>query len=97
MSLVIVKPKFQVTNPAKLRRDIISHEGDLLEATITCDGILLRPMYAVDRNAVANRIASNFAATEPSSKDAGCAENEIMQETIADIARVRRQRRHRKT
>jgi len=40
MPLVIVKPKFQVTIPAKLRRSIDLHEGDLLETTITGDGIL---------------------------------------------------------
>ena len=97
MPLVTVKPKFQVTIPAKLRRDINLHEGDLLEATITDDGILLRPMDIVDRNAVADRIAAKFAATEPSPEDAGRAEDEIMQDTIADIAEARRQRRHRET
>ena len=48
MPLVTVKPKFQVTIPARLRKDINLHEGDVMEATIVEDGILLRPMDVVD-------------------------------------------------
>ena len=58
MSLVTVKPKFQVTIPAKLRKQIGLHEGDLMEATVVEDGILLRPKEVVDRIAAADRIAS---------------------------------------
>ena len=95
MPLVTVKPKFQVTIPARLRRDINLHEGDVMEATIVGDGILLRPMDVVDRNAAADRIAATFAAAEPSSEDVGRSEAEIMEEIIADIADSRRERRHR--
>lgn len=45
MSLVTVKPKFQVTIPARLRRGLDLHEGDLLEAIVVGDGILLRPKW----------------------------------------------------
>ena len=95
MPLVTVKPKFQVTIPARMRKVIDLHEGDVMEATIVGDGILLRPMDVVDRNAAANRIAATFAATVPSSEDAGRSEAEIMEDTIADIADSRRERRHR--
>ena len=95
MPLVTVKPKFQVTIPARLRRDINLHEGDVMEATIVGDGILLRPMDVVDRNAAADRIAAAFAATKPSSEDVGRSEAEIMKDTIADIAASRRERRNR--
>lgn len=96
MPLVTVKPKFQVTIPARLRRDINLHEGDVMEATVVGDGILLRPMDVVDRNAAADRIAATFAATELSSEDVGRSENEIMEDTVADIADSRRERRNRK-
>ncbi len=95
MPLVTVKPKFQVTIPARLRKGINLHEGDVMEATIVGDGILLRPMDVVDRNATADRIAATFAATEPASEDAGRSEDEIMEDTIADIAAARRERRNR--
>ena len=61
MAFVTVKPKFQVTIPAKLRKDIDLREGDIMEATLVGDGILFRPKEVVDRNAAANRIAAKFA------------------------------------
>ena len=93
MSLVTVKPKFQVTIPARLRRGL--REGDLLEATVVGDGILLRPREAVDRNAAADRIASILA--RPLLEDADRSEDEIMEDVIADIDRARSERRARET
>ena len=97
MPLVTVKPKFQVTIPAKLRRGINLHEGDIMEATIVGQGILFRPMDVVDRDAAADRIRANFAMAGPSSGDSGRSEQEVMQEAIADIADSRRERRDRGT
>ena len=97
MPFVTVKPKFQVTIPAKLRRGLDLHEGDLMEATIVGDGILFRPKEVVDRNAAANRIASILARIEPSPEDADRSEDEIMEDIIADIAEARRERRGRQT
>ena len=97
MPLVTVKPKFQVTIPAKLRRGLDLHEGDLMEATVVGDGILLRPKAVVDRNASADRIASILAGTEPSPEDADRSEDEIMEDAIADIAQARRERHARET
>ena len=96
MTLVTVKPKFQITIPAKLRRRIDLQEGDLMEATIVEDGILLRPKDVVARNA-ADRIASILAHTKPSSEDIGRSEDEIMQDTLADIAEARKERRNLET
>ncbi|MCY3853325.1 MAG: AbrB/MazE/SpoVT family DNA-binding domain-containing protein [Gammaproteobacteria bacterium] len=49
--LVAVKPKFQVTIPAKLREQVDLHEGDLMEASAVGDGILFRLKEVVDRHA----------------------------------------------
>ena len=97
MPLVTVKSKFQVTIPARLRKDIELREGDIMEATLMGDGILFRPKQVVDRDAAADRIAAAIAATEPSSADLGRSEDEIMEDTIADIAQSRRKRRSRET
>ena len=97
MPFVTVKPKFQVTIPAKLRRGLDLHEGDLMEATIVGDGILFRPKEVVDRNTAADRIASILARIEPSPEDADRSEDEIMEDIIADIAEARRERRDRQT
>ena len=95
MPFVTVKPKFQVTIPAKLRRDIDLREGDIMEATLVGDAILFKPKEVVDRNAVADRIAGRFAAARASSDDLGRSEDEIMREAIAEIDRSRRERRGR--
>ncbi len=93
MPFVTVKPRFQVTIPAKLRRGIELREGDIMEATLVDDGILLRPKEVVDRNVAADRIATAFAGTQPSSIDSGRSEDELMRESIAEIAEARRERR----
>ena len=93
MSLVTVKPKFQVTIPAKLRDRIDLHEGDLMEATIVEDGILLRPKEVVDRNAAADRIKAILRDIKLSPEDEGRSEEEIMEDVISDIAKARKRRR----
>ena len=97
MPLVTVKPKFQVTIPAKLRKGLDLHEGDLMEVTIVGDGILFRPKDVVDRNAAADRIASILARVAPPPEDAGRSEDEIMEDVLADIEEARRERRNRET
>ena len=97
MPLVTVKPRFQVTIPAKLRKGIDLREGDIMEATVVGDGILLRPKQVVDRGAAAGRIGAALAASEPLPGDAGRSEDEIMDDSIADIASSRRERRSRET
>ncbi len=95
MPLVTVKPKFQVTIPAKLRRGMNLQEGDVMEATIMGNGILLRPMEIVYRASVADRIAAHFLAAEQSLDNIGRTEDEIMEQTVAEIAESRRERRDR--
>ncbi len=93
MSLVTVKPKFQVTIPAKLRKGMDLREGDLMEATIVQDGILLRPVDVVDN--AAGRIEVMLREAEPSNEDAKLSENEVMEDVISDITKARRQHRKR--
>ena len=91
--LVTVKPKFQVTIPAKLRERVDLHEGDVMEASVVEGGILFSPKEVVDRNAVADKIEEIFARIKPSPEDAGRSEEEIMQDIIEDIAEARKERR----
>ncbi len=93
MPLVTVKPKFQVTIPAGLRKDIDLHEGDLMEATLVGDGILLTPKAVVDRSAAADRIAAALAAAPAGNR--GRSEDEVMKDTIGEISASRRERRAR--
>ena len=58
-----------------------------MEAILVGDGILFKPKEVVDRNAAADRIAAKFRAARPSTEDLGRSEDEIMRDTIAEIAR----------
>ena len=49
MPLVKVKEKFQVTIPTALREALHLAVGDLLEATVEQDKIVLKPKVVVDR------------------------------------------------
>ena len=97
MPFVTVKPKFQVTIPAKLRRGIDLREGDIMEATLVGDGILFRPKEVVDRDAAADRIAARFSAAPTAPEDLARSEDEIMRDSIAEISTSRRERRLRET
>ena len=66
-----------------------------MEATLVGDAILFKPKEVVDRNAAADRIAAKLAAARASPDDLGRSEDEIMRDTIAEIARSRRERRGR--
>ena len=94
MPLVTVKRKFQITIPAKLRKGLDLHEGDLMEATVVADGILFRPMDVVNRNSVASRIAADFASMVASPEDVGRSEEEIMEDVISEVVASRRDRRN---
>ena len=93
MPLVTVKPKFQVTIPARIRKGIDLREGDIMEATLVGGGILFVPKELVDKVAVADRIADRFADWKPAAEDIARTEDEIMTDAIADIAASRRERR----
>ena len=94
MPLVTVKPKFQVTIPAKLRKGLDLREGDVMEASVVADGILLRPKgrWWTAMPAPAG-VAAVLARLEPPPEDAGRSEDEIMEDILADIAAAREERR----
>ncbi|PZS23761.1 MAG: AbrB family transcriptional regulator [Acidimicrobiales bacterium] len=48
MARAILRAKGQLTLPEEIRRAAQLDEGDLLEAELTADGILLRPQKVID-------------------------------------------------
>jgi AbrB family looped-hinge helix DNA binding protein len=96
VALVTIKDKFQVTLPAKLRARIGVRVGDLMDATVHEDGILLRPKAVVDRSAVADDLARMLRETVVAPDDRGRPEGAILADAIADVAAARRRRRRRK-
>ena len=95
MNVVEVKSKGRVTIPADLRRRMGLREGDVMEATLVEDGILLRRGDAEERAAAVARLQSIFARVTPLPEDAGRSEEEVMEDIIADIKEYRRERRAR--
>ena len=56
MPFVKVKEKFQVTIPVELREALHLSVGDILEATLEQDEIVLKPKVVVDRRAAWDRL-----------------------------------------
>ena len=52
MPLVRVKQKFQVTLPAEVREELHIKEGDLLEAVVHDDSVVLTPKAVVDKKSL---------------------------------------------
>ena len=84
MPLVRVKEKFQVTIPTELREALHLTVGDILEATVEADTIVLKPKAVVDRreawNGVIEVMERVHAKQRPSTKDPKEEEEEIARE-----------------
>ena len=93
MPLVTVKDKFQVTIPAKLRDRIKIQIGDLLEVSVHEEGLLLRPKEVVDKKAIADQVEALLRDAPVDPEDQGKSEEEILEESIADVAASRSVRR----
>ena len=91
MSLVMVKDKFQVTIPARLRQELDLKVGDMLEAVIEGGRIVLRPKIVVDRAAIADRLHNVLAQVDEPKDEAE--ETRVMDEVIAEIDAMRAERR----
>lgn len=99
MSRTTLRAKGQITLPDDVRRAAHLEEGDLLDAEITTEGILLRPQKLIDvtqawfwttdwqtgeRDADADRAAERFSAF---------ASGEELQSALRQRSRLNRQRK----
>src|SRR2546421_1889287 len=84
LPLVRVKDKFQVTIPTELREALHLAVGDILEATIEHETLVLKPKAVIDRreawNGVMEVMDRVHAKQRPSSKDPREQEEEIARE-----------------
>ena len=96
LPLVKVKEKFQITLPAELRQALHLAVGDMLEATIEQDKIVLTPKAVIDRTAAWDRVIAVLdrvhAQLPPSDKDPKEEEEEIAQ-MIKEYRKEHAQRR----
>jgi AbrB family looped-hinge helix DNA binding protein len=88
MSLTKIGPKFQVTIPKDARKAVGLNVGDLMEATVTKNGVLLRPQVVLHKSA--------FAALQQQAKRRG-KNNLSLKEINAEIAVVRKEKATRST
>lgn len=87
LPLVRVKEKFQVTIPTELREALHLTVGDILEATVERDNIVLKPKAVVDRrqawDGVIEAMERVHAKQRRSTKDPKEEEEEIAREIKA--------------
>ena len=87
MPLVRVKEKFQVTIPTELREALHLAVGDILEATVDDETIVLKPKAVVDRKQAWDGLIEVMervhAKQQPSTKDPKEEEEEIAREIKA--------------
>ena len=87
LPLVKVKEKFQITLPAELREALHLAVGDLLEATIEDNVIVLKPKVVVDRAHARQELITVMdrvhAKLPPSTQDPKEEEEEIAREIKA--------------
>ena len=97
MPLVKIKQRFQVTIPSSIRGMIPLDVGDMLEATVNNDGILLKPQVVFDRKKTVSELKKAFAAINKKSPLADRTDDEIMAEAIKIVKEVRSERKSKKT
>jgi AbrB family looped-hinge helix DNA binding protein len=95
LPLVKVKEKFQITLPVELREVLHLAVGDLLEATIQDDVIVLKPKVAVDREQAWAKIERAMASVEDRVPNLHQSPQE-QEEEIAEIIKEYRQVKHTK-
>lgn len=85
--LVKVKEKFQVTIPTELREALRLSVGDILEAIVKNDTIVLKPKEVIDRRQAWEQVIQVMervhAKQRPSTKDPKEEEEEITREIKA--------------
>ena len=88
LPLVRVKEKFQVTIPTELREALHLTVGDILEAMVEDETIVLKPKVVVDRreawNGVIEVMERVHAKQRPSTKDPKEEEEDIAREIKED-------------
>ena len=96
MPLVKVKEKFQITLPAELREALHLAVGDLLEATIQDNVIVLKPKVVVDREQAWEKIEHAMASVEdraPNPQQSPQEQEEEIAEMIKDYRQDHAKRR----
>ena len=96
MPLVRVKEKFQVTIPTELREALDLAVGDILEATVEKDTIVLKPKAVIDRREAWAKMEHAMASVKdlaPNPKQSPQEQEEEIAEIIKEYRKHHAQRR----
>ncbi len=96
MPLVKVKQKYQVTIPATIREQVELGVGDMLEATISKEGILLKPQVVTDRKLIVAKLEKALKKKTKKDSYSDKSDAEIMKEAIKIVKAARKERKPKK-
>jgi AbrB family looped-hinge helix DNA binding protein len=91
MALTKLTRNGQVTLPADARRKLRLKEGDYLEAEVVGDGVVLRPVSVVDREAAWQQVSGAMSSVEYVGPEPEPLEDETMEMVVDEIHAMRRE------
>jgi AbrB family looped-hinge helix DNA binding protein len=91
MPLTKIKEKYQVTIPAVIRQLLGLKIGDVLEAEVKDNVIVLRPKAIIDKAAAWNKLVNILGKDRERSQ--ALSDEEVMEDVLAAIQEVR-QKKH---
>lgn len=94
MTLMRVRRAAQLTLPADIRQALNVKEGDYLEASVTPEGVLLKPVAVVQREQAWRRIVDATSQVKDLQPDTPLSVEELDQQIVEDVKAYRRKHRH---
>lgn len=91
MALLKVLRAGQVTLPAEFRRKLKLSEGDYLEAEVTDEGVLLRPVSVVERKKAWEQVFKAMESVRYVGPEPEPSEDEVMEMVVEEIHAMRRE------
>jgi AbrB family looped-hinge helix DNA binding protein len=94
MTLMRVRRAAQLTLPADIRQALNVQEGDYLEASVTPEGVLLKPVAVVQREQAWQRIQEITSQVKDLQPGTPLSVEELDQQIVEDVKDYRRKHRH---
>ena len=91
MALVKVRRAAQITLPAEVREKLGISDGDYLEAEVTDEGVLLKPVSVVERKKAWERVFKAMETVEYVGPEPEPGEDEVMEMVVSEIQAMRRE------
>ena len=88
MPQVKIKDKYQVTIPARIRNELGLEVGDLLEADVQGDQIVLKPQLVVDKAKAWERFRAALRRSGKKNRDMD--DEELIRDVLEAIQEVRK-------